>query len=496
MANVLAVKSGNWSDTTVWNTGALPANVDNVFANNYVVTVDGNYTVANLTNGNWIFSTATNGGTFVLSNNITLTVTSNVIAGNTSTNSAITFALNGGDAATLNCGILYAGTTVGYWGCRVTGTGTLTVNGNISGSDLNGSGVQTYGLYISAAANVNINGNLYVGGQGQSAVYIGAIANTNIVGSLFGQIGAVPGGVTANGTVVQASGGTLNVTGFVYGTGSQTITTYGGYTPAIINNSGGGTVNITGVVYGAGGNITSIPRRGVINSAGGNVNITGTVQAITQLTTTGFAYGVDNSGTGNTTITGTCIGGLGNGSTYAAINSGSGTMRVIGTCIGGAQSPAVGGGSASQVTLLSGPILCNEYYGTVGVSAFAWRWINAFSGTYMTLPTSNYTYNANLYTSNYATLSQYPANSNVRVGVSYGPLNEYTGTMAVPPANSVAFGVPTGNTTGTIVFDANTLAEMVWNVAVSNIATSGTIGNRLKNSATIDVVGDQLESLV
>ena len=40
MANVYAVKSGNWSDTTVWNTSALPTSADDVYANNKSVNID------------------------------------------------------------------------------------------------------------------------------------------------------------------------------------------------------------------------------------------------------------------------------------------------------------------------------------------------------------------------------------------------------------------------------------------------------------------------
>jgi len=40
MAVVYAVKNGNWSDTSTWNTGALPQPGDTVCANNYTVTID------------------------------------------------------------------------------------------------------------------------------------------------------------------------------------------------------------------------------------------------------------------------------------------------------------------------------------------------------------------------------------------------------------------------------------------------------------------------
>jgi hypothetical protein len=50
MATVYAVKTGNWSDTTVWNTGALPTSADIVYSNNYIVTIDASPTVLALTN--------------------------------------------------------------------------------------------------------------------------------------------------------------------------------------------------------------------------------------------------------------------------------------------------------------------------------------------------------------------------------------------------------------------------------------------------------------
>ena len=50
MANVYATKSGNWSDITVWNTGALPTSSDDVFSNNFTVQVDGFFTVLSVRN--------------------------------------------------------------------------------------------------------------------------------------------------------------------------------------------------------------------------------------------------------------------------------------------------------------------------------------------------------------------------------------------------------------------------------------------------------------
>ena len=52
MADRFAVKTGNWSDTTVWDNGALPTINDNVFANTFTVTIDQPITVAKISNGN------------------------------------------------------------------------------------------------------------------------------------------------------------------------------------------------------------------------------------------------------------------------------------------------------------------------------------------------------------------------------------------------------------------------------------------------------------
>ena len=66
MANVYATKSGNWSDTALWNTLALPATVDDVFSNNFTVYVDNSFQVRTVTNLSAVGITA--GGFFVLNN--------------------------------------------------------------------------------------------------------------------------------------------------------------------------------------------------------------------------------------------------------------------------------------------------------------------------------------------------------------------------------------------------------------------------------------------
>jgi hypothetical protein len=58
-----------------------------------------------------------------------------------------------------------------------------------------------------------------------------------------------------------------------------------------------------------------------------------------------------------------------------------------------------------------------------------------------------------------------PAATDVRSGVTYGPLGEITGTCAVPPPTAVASGVPVDATTGEAVIrqaDAAAIFGAIW----------------------------------
>jgi hypothetical protein len=153
-----------------------------------------------------------------------------------------------------------------------------------------------------------------------------------------------------------------------------------------------------------------------------------------------------------------------------------------------------------------------------------------------------------LYTPGVAT--GHPATNNVRTGIAYGPTNNLTGACAVPPAAAVSLGVPVDNTVGTASLDANALAAalntslsaslptpisaslqaslptpisaslqaslptpiatalntslsaslpaaiapLLWDESVTNITTPNSIGERLKNCATVATTGAQIAS--
>jgi hypothetical protein len=85
----------------------------------------------------------------------------------------------------------------------------------------------------------------------------------------------------------------------------------------------------------------------------------------------------------------------------------------------------------------------------------------------------------------------FPIISDVREGISYAS-NTFTGTLKVPPPDTVAKGVPTDNTVGTAMLKP----EDVWNYATANLTDPDSIGARLKNVSTVDTTGEQLEALL
>jgi len=82
-----------------------------------------------------------------------------------------------------------------------------------------------------------------------------------------------------------------------------------------------------------------------------------------------------------------------------------------------------------------------------------------------------------------------PPVSAVRSGVSFAN-STLTGTCKVPSANSVNIGVPVDNTIGTAFLTPATLFD----TSVASLTASDSLGARLKNSATVQSVGNIIAS--
>ena len=227
MALRYAVASGDWSNTATWDGGTLPTADDDVRSNTFTVTVDGDYTVLSVSNRNE--SPAVAGGTFNLSDGVTLTCTANpgVIGGAVNTG-AVQILINA--SATLVANV-FGGSISSSNGVRLTTTGTtLAIVGDVSG----GSNANSIGVQCSSVGSISITGSVTGGSaSGCFGVQITSVGTVSITGS-------VTGGSSAIGALNNNAAGILSITGAV--TGGSAAGSFGA------QNNSTGTLNVAGLI--------------------------------------------------------------------------------------------------------------------------------------------------------------------------------------------------------------------------------------------------------
>lgn len=433
MAIVYAVKSGNWSDPTVWNTGSLPAAGDDVRSNTFTITVDGNYTVLTVSNKSETSPVVSMGGSFSLiaSSILTATAATGFMASATLFNFSAAYpasaVINGHGSYSAHNSVLHSG------------TGTLAINGNIASNVSSGNAVSLTGSGI-----LTVVGNLTHPNTNSpnSALFNGSTGTVNLIGNSTGWRNYSFG-------AQNASTGTYNITGNVYGA-TPNLAAWAGYGAS---NTSAGLMNITGMVYGGAGSNNI----GAVNSSTGVLNISGS------------AYG---SATAES-----------NSSGVGAANSSTGVMRVTGPLNASPNQSAVSG-SSSGVLAVTGPMLAS-LLGVQAINSPRWFWKQADQQpTYMQIRTQGDLSIRNLYTAD--SVGGNPAASHVRSGVTFGPNAELTGTCVIPPAAAVRVGVPVDDGIGTAALQAQDL----WNVLLASMTVSGSIGERLKGAATAENVAE------
>lgn len=418
MANVHAIATGNWSNPAIWNTGALPGVGDNVYSNGFTVTINQNVTVVQISNASAAGVAA--GGSFAVSTG-GFTINANVIAG-TSATDCVTISHTSG--TTIINGTVLAG--VGH-GITQSGIGSgLTVNGAVTGSPSANAraGIIVSGANTTLAVTGTVTGGAVSTANSSAGVYINsATAAVTINGNVLAHQGAGVG----NGVYLAVGGGTLSVTGDV--TGGGTANGVG------INIIGvGSTVTVVGDIIGGSANGAC----GILVTGNAAVNVTGDVTG-----GSGAAQGIlNNSATATVIVNGNAIGGAG---AQGVTNNSTGTVRV--TTAKGIQT-----NSATQFSGIVGNNIA-------GITTFEKLEFGPFGGP----PTAGFCKCKDSATNNILVVYDdnstktwsdpddgldYPAESDVRDGVSYG-LGVYEGSCKVPAANSVAFGVPVDNTNGT-----------------------------------------------
>lgn len=211
MAIVRAIASGNWSNTAIWNTGALPTSNDDVYSNTYTITIDQNVTVLSISNASATGVTA-GGGFTVSANGLTITCTgTGITAGSGANVHCITSNLTAGNTLTIVSNV--TGGSASGVGVLNNSSGTV----NITGNALGGSSNPSYAVLNNSTGAINLTGNATGGSQANSnAVRNGSTGTVVVVGT------ATAGSNTSFG-IDNASTGTFTHTGTVQATGHAAV---------------------------------------------------------------------------------------------------------------------------------------------------------------------------------------------------------------------------------------------------------------------------------
>ena len=326
---------------------------------------------------------------------------------------------------------------------------TITANATCTLLSNNGTG------YFVLNSGVTLNANVTNATTTQNIPCLRFTSASPASASIVGNITA-SSTASANAHAVLHSGtGTLNITGNVTGGGSQTSNG--------VTSSSTGTINITGnCTGGTFGNCFAV------NNPNGQVVVTGNVTGGSATAASGFPSGIFND-TGTVTVTGSVRAGA-IASSHGILNFSTGTITVVGEVIATNGANGINSTNTSSVVRSSGSFTYSAN-GTMPIMASRF-FLNS-------TPLNSLTRYALNGTSTYFDMfgadnnaAGGVATSDVRAGVTYAGL---TGTCAVPPAASVAIGVPVDNTTGTALLTGAAVASAVWGAATRTLTAGGGI---------------------
>jgi hypothetical protein len=337
-----------------------------------------------------------------------------------------TFA-NGGDLTALN-GIVVSGNCVTF-DLPSPSTATLRASASTPAFVSRTITVQNTGTF-------NMVGNYDLQNTGQnsrSTIQVNGSTTINIIGNI---------------TCSQGSGNTCSTLWLAVGTPTVNIT----------GNVSGGTTNST----------TASSGNGIFSAVAATINITGNI-------TTNIAASIWLSG-GTLNVIGNVTG----GNSFSAINAPSATIDLLGITTSGSGTVAV---IASFVKVRGNVVNTSTFAAiyaprvTIDNNVTSWQFKDSTNTIIRTL------YTAGVALGN-------PATNNVRLGTTYGPSLELTGTLIVPSPSNVLQGVGTDATVGTLLM---TPADF-WNYLISSGFTANSIGDRLQNASTVATTGGQIAS--
>ncbi len=268
------------------------------------------------------------------------------------------------------------------------------------------------------------------------------------------------GGINGGTFQVTSSGFTINCTGLGMisgssGTGALTGLLTSGVLTVNSNAQGGGantrcisilnpggTYNIFGTMLGGNFGLASA----IFVNSNATVNIVGNIFSGTGAS----APGIDLAQQCTLNVTGNVTG---NGNNVG-ISSGNAVVNIIGTVT---SSTLVGGvnGLTNNVITISGSLINNN--GRIAIQTTGKLYLSSSTVNQWTLQ-NDLLANTTLYEP--GTALGNPAITDVRDGVSYAS-GALTGTLDVPPASSVAVGVPVDNTVGTAIISITDMGALL-----------------------------------
>jgi hypothetical protein len=541
MAQRVAIASGNWSNPAIWNGGVLPAAGDIVASNNFTVTIDQNINVDSITNAVTTVVTevpvmtsntapsgiASNSGTggfagfaayLSFNNNYSLCYYPGPVTGDWIAYEFATPKRIGQFGVGFNGGSNTVSYSLEAWnGSTWIVIGTHTANGGFTYSPVfvNTTAYLKYrivlsGTYTSAqitefflydALSLSaVAGGTFILNDGVTVTCTNAVnglaSGSNALGGLIifnlttGQSATLIGNtqVTSSARVVYFNGtGTLNWIGNWEGIGS------GLNAEALFINTGtnGGIVNFTGNMI----LNSSVIRPIVTINKIFTFNMTGNIDFL-QSSGNSIAASPFTIGTSfNFNLVGAIYGGR-----FPVINTtqviyfnqtGLIMARVNNTNV---SSVVFSSTSVSSIHLMTGPFI-SDIYGAQPLYVSRMHYKRTI-GSYFEF--RNNSTNGALSPGASApatrlvspdTVADAPIPANVRQGTVYS-LGSQTGTMVVPSPSNVANNVPVDNTVGTAVLDPNA----IWAVPLTSINTLNSIGRRVKNAATVETTGAQIQT--
>jgi hypothetical protein len=291
-------------------------------------------------------------------------------------------------------------------------------------------------------------------GETGPTIFNGAAGILNIVGNIFN-----PNGVTQTTAVVNGSIGIINIIGNITG-----LINFASI--AVVNNSG--IINVTGNIT-AGSNNLGYPI--LLNQNTGIVNVTGNIIGQPFNVVGGVNNAVSHNSLASFNVTGNVQGARYEGIASTAAN----TISVIGQCIASLSASAVTSTSTTATNIFSGPL----------INSGSRNAIYCYNIQMYKNATTSYQIGVSGSSNTITLLSEdqalgMPATTNVRTGTIYGPTNTLTGIMAVPDPRSVSWGVAVDATSGSAIVKP----EDIWNIALTSLSSSNSIGQRLANVST------------